>query len=154
MKVRRCFVISTCAVFVSGGAAVSAPRGEKQVINTPNAPAAIGPYSQAIKIKAKETMYLAGQLPADPVTGVIVAGGIENQTHQVMRNLIAVLQAGGMSIDDVVMAQVYLKDLNDFAAFNAAYATYFRDGPPARATVQVARIPRDALVEIALVAAE
>ena len=110
MKVRRFFVISTCAAFISGGAAVSAPRGEKQVINTPNAPAAIGPYSQAIKIKAKETMYLAGQLPADPVTGVIVAGGIENQTHQVMRNLIAVLQAGGMSIDDVVMAQVYLKD--------------------------------------------
>jgi 2-iminobutanoate/2-iminopropanoate deaminase len=134
--------------------AAAAPRGEKQVIATPHAPAAIGPYSQAIKIKAKETMYVAGQLPLDPVSGLIVASNIEAQTPRVLQNLVAVLEAGGMTMDDVVMTHVYLKDLNDFAAFNAIYAMYFKSAPPARATVQVARIPRDALIEIALIAAE
>jgi 2-iminobutanoate/2-iminopropanoate deaminase len=135
-------------------AAGSAPIGAKQVIATPNAPPAIGPYSQAIKISAGATMYVAGQLPLDPVTSVIVPGDITVQTQRVMDNLIAVLTAGGMTIDDVMMAHVYLKDLNDFAAFNAAYAAYFGSAPPARATVQVARIPRDALIEIALIAAK
>lgn len=122
------------------------------VISTPSAPAAIGPYSQAIKVCAGEAMYVAGQLPLDPATNVIVPGGIVEQTHRVMQNLLAVLVAGGMSINDVVMSSVYLSDLNDFAAFNLVYATYFGSAPPARATVEVARIPRDALIEIAMIA--
>jgi 2-iminobutanoate/2-iminopropanoate deaminase len=125
----------------------------KVVVSTPDAPAAIGPYSQAIKICARETMYVAGQLPLDPITNAIVGADIVTQTHQVMLNLLAVLEAGGMSINDVVMSHVYLSDLNNFAAFNAIYATYFGSAPPARATVQVARIPRDALIEIAMIAA-
>ena len=133
---------------------VAPPSGVKQVISTPDAPAAIGPYSQALKISASETMYVAGQLPLDPATNVIVPGGIVEQTHRVMANLLAVLQAGGMTIDNVMMANVYLKNLNDFAAFNAVYATYFGSAPPARATVEVARVPRDALIEIALIAAK
>lgn len=133
---------------------VAPPSGVKQVISTPDAPAAIGPYSQALKISASETMYVAGQLPLDPATNVIVSGGIVEQTQRVMSNLLAVLQAGGMTIDNVMMANVYLKNLNDFAAFNAVYATYFGSAPPARATVEVARIPRDALIEIALIAAK
>jgi 2-iminobutanoate/2-iminopropanoate deaminase len=133
---------------------VAPPSGVKQVISTPDAPAAIGPYSQALKISASETMYVAGQLPLDPATNVIVPGGIVEQTQRVMANLLAVLQAGGMTIDNVMMANVYLKNLNDFAAFNAVYATYFGSAPPARATVEVARVPRDALIEIALIAAK
>ncbi len=133
---------------------VAPPSGVKHVISTPDAPAAIGPYSQALKISASETMYVAGQLPLDPATNVIVPGGIVEQTQRVMANLLAVLQAGGMTIDNVMMANVYLKNLNDFAAFNAVYATYFGSAPPARATVEVARVPRDALIEIALIAAK
>ena len=133
---------------------VAPPSGVKQVVSTPDAPAAIGPYSQALKISARETMYVAGQLPLDPVTNTMVPGGIVEQTHRVMANLLAVLQAGGMTIDNVMMANVYLKNLNDFAAFNAVYATYFGSAPPARATVEVARVPRDALIEIALIAAK
>lgn len=123
---------------------------EKKVIVTTNAPAAIGPYSQAVYID--DVLYLAGQIALDPATGQLVAGGIEAQTQRVMQNLGAVLEASGFSFDDVVQVQVYLSDLNNYAAMNVVYAEYFEDDPPARAVVEVARIPRDALVEIMMVA--
>jgi len=122
----------------------------KKVIVTTNAPAAIGPYSQAIYID--DVLYLAGQIALDPATGQLVAGGIEAQTQRVMQNLGAVLEASGFSFDDVVQVQVYLSDLNNYAAMNVVYAEYFEDDPPARAVVEAARIPRDALVEIMMVA--
>ena len=123
---------------------------EKKVIVTTNAPAAIGPYSQAVYID--DVLYLAGQIALDPATGQLVAGGIEAQTQRVMQNLGAVLEASGFSFDDVVQVQVYLSDLNNYAAMNVVYAEYFEDDPPARAVVEAARIPRDALVEIMMVA--
>ena len=123
---------------------------EKKVIVTTNAPAAIGPYSQAVYID--DVLYLAGQIALDPATGQLVPGGIEAQTQRVMQNLGAVLEASGFSFDDVVQVQVYLSDLNNYAAMNVVYAEYFEDDPPARAVVEVARIPRDALVEIMMVA--
>ena len=122
----------------------------KKVIVTKKAPAAIGPYSQAIYID--DVLYLAGQIALDPATGQLVAGGIEAQTQRVMQNLGAVLEASGFSFDDVVQVQVYLSDLNNYAAMNVVYAEYFEDDPPARAVVEAARIPRDALVEIMMVA--
>ena len=123
---------------------------EKKVIVTKKAPAAIGPYSQAVYID--DVLYLAGQIALDPATGQLVAGGIEAQTQRVMQNLGAVLEASGFSFDDVVQVQVYLSDLNNYAAMNVVYAEYFEDDPPARAVVEAARIPRDALVEIMMVA--
>jgi 2-iminobutanoate/2-iminopropanoate deaminase len=124
---------------------------KKEVIATPDAPKAIGPYSQAIRVG--NTVYLAGQIPIDPKTNQLLQGTIEEQTRLVMNNLAAVLKAAGMSFDNVVMAHCFLKDLNDFAKFNETYATYFKDGmPPGRATVQAARLPRDVLVEVAFVA--
>jgi len=123
---------------------------EKKVIVTTNAPAAIGPYSQAVYID--DVLYLAGQIALDPATGQLVAGGIEAQTQRVMQNLGAVLEASGFSFDDVVQVQVYLSDLNNYAAMNVVYAEYFEDDPPARSVVEAARIPRDALVEIMMVA--
>jgi len=122
----------------------------KKVIVTTKAPAAIGPYSQAVYID--DVLYLAGQIALDPATGQLVAGGIEAQTQRVMQNLGAVLEASGFSFDDVVQVQVYLSDLNNYAAMNVVYAEYFEDDPPARAVVEAARIPRDALVEIMMVA--
>ena len=123
----------------------------RQAIHTDQAPKAIGPYSQAIRVG--NTVYLAGQIPIDPKTNQLLQGTIEEQTRLVMSNLAAVLKAAGMSFDNVVMAHCFLKDLNDFAKFNETYATYFKDGmPPGRATVQAARLPRDVLVEVAFVA--
>ena len=124
---------------------------KKEVISTPDAPKAIGPYSQAIRVG--NTVYLAGQIPIDPKTNQLLQGTIEEQTRLVMDNLAAVLKAAGMTFDNVVMAHCFLKDLNDFPKFNETYATYFKDNmPPARATVQVARLPRDVLVEVAFIA--
>ena len=122
----------------------------KEAVSTKEAPTAIGPYSQAIK--TGNLMFLAGQIPIDPKTNQLNTGSIEDQTKLVLENLKAVLAAGGMTMDDVVSASVFLKDLNDFAKMNAVYGTYFKDKPPARATVQVARLPRDALVEISAIA--
>ena len=119
-------------------------------ISTPDAPEAIGPYSQAILVGS--TLYLAGQIPLDPATGEMVEGGIEAETHQVLRNLGAVLEAAGFGFDDVVQAQVFLADLDDFQAMNAIYQEYVGDPAPARATVEVARLPRDARIEIQFVA--
>jgi 2-iminobutanoate/2-iminopropanoate deaminase len=120
-----------------------------QKIATTEAPAAIGPYSQAIV--APPFIYTSGQIPLD-AEGNMVQGGIAEQTHQVFRNLKAVLWAGGATFEDVVKATVFIQDMDQFAEVNAIYASYFGDHKPARSTVQVARLPKDALVEIELVA--
>jgi 2-iminobutanoate/2-iminopropanoate deaminase len=141
--------IAAALVALAGGAAWAQP---KEVISTPNAPAAIGPYSQAIKVG--NMLFLAGQVAIDPKTGKLIeAQDIESQTKLTLDNLKAVVEAGGMTMDDIVTVSVFLADLNDFAKMNAIYATYFKDKPPARATVQVARLPLNARVEIAAIAA-
>jgi 2-iminobutanoate/2-iminopropanoate deaminase len=122
----------------------------REAITTASAPAAIGPYSQAIK--AGNLLFLSGQIPLDPATGNLVEGGVEAQTRQVFTNIGAILQAAGASFDAVVTATVYLADMNDFAKVNEIYATYFSSPAPARATVQVARLPRDCRVEIQVIA--
>jgi 2-iminobutanoate/2-iminopropanoate deaminase len=122
----------------------------RQAISTPHAPAAIGPYSQAIK--SGNLLFLSGQIPLDPATGNLVGGGIEEQTRQVFTNIGAILEAAGLSFDAVISATVYVMDMNDFGKVNEVYATYFSSPAPARATVQVARLPRDARVEIQVIA--
>ncbi len=122
----------------------------RTVIDTKEAPAAIGPYAQAIR--ANGFLFTAGQIPLDPATGEMIAGDVAAQATRVLENLRAVLAAGGSSFERVVKTTMFLADLNDFAAVNAVYATYFVTAPPARSTVQVARLPRDARVEIELVA--
>lgn len=123
----------------------------KEPISTPNAPAAIGPYSQAIR--ANGFLFLSGQVAFDPATGQIVEGDIEAQTERVMQNLTAVLTAAGSSMEKVVKTTVFLKDMNDFAKMNAIYGKHFPSAaPPARSTVQAARLPRDVSVEIDLIA--
>ena len=122
----------------------------RQAVSTPSAPAAIGPYSQAIR--AGHLLFLSGQIPLDPATGNLVDGGVEAQTVQVFKNIEAILKAGGTSFDGVVTATVYLADMNDFAKVNEIYATYFSSPAPARATVQVARLPKDCKVEIQVIA--
>jgi 2-iminobutanoate/2-iminopropanoate deaminase len=122
----------------------------RQAVSTPSAPAAIGPYSQAIR--AGHLLFLSGQIPLDPATGNLVGGGVEAQTVQVFKNIEAILKAGGTSFDGVVSATVYLADMNDFATVNSIYATYFSSPAPARATVQVARLPKDCRVEIQVIA--
>jgi 2-iminobutanoate/2-iminopropanoate deaminase len=124
--------------------------GNKTVVASKDAPEAIGPYSQAIK--HGNTLYLAGQIPIDPKTKQLNTGSIEEQTRLVLDNLKAVLAADGMTLDNVVLTNVFMKDLNDFSKMNAVYATYFTSKPPARATVQVARLPRDVAVEISAIA--
>lgn len=119
----------------------------REVIATPGAPAAIGPYSQAVR--AGPHLWLAGQIGIDPATGQLVPGGIEAETRRALENLEAVLAAAGLSPADVVAVQVYLADLDDFAAMNAVYAAVFDAAPPARATVEVGALPRGARVEIA-----
>lgn len=122
----------------------------KTIVKTDAAPAAIGPYSQAVK--AGGFLFLSGQIPLDPATGQMVDGDIVAQTEQVMKNLGAVLTAGGAAFGDVVRATIFLADLGDFAKVNEIYGRHFTADPPARATVQVAALPRGARVEIDLVA--
>ncbi len=125
----------------------------KAAIHTAEAPAAIGPYSQAIRVG--NMVFTSGQVAIDPATGQLVSGGIEDQTHRVLKNLRAVLAAAGLDFSRVVKTTVFLKDMADFAAMNATYAEYLQtqNGPaPARSTVEVARLPKDALVEIELIA--
>jgi 2-iminobutanoate/2-iminopropanoate deaminase len=125
----------------------------KTRISTTQAPAALGPYSQAVV--AGNTLYCSGQVPLDPTTGALVPGGIREQTLRVLENLTAVLQAAGSGMAHVVKTTVYLKNISDFAVMNEVYATYFApEGvvPPARSTVEVARLPKDALIEIDLIA--
>ena len=123
---------------------------ERERIQTDNAPAAIGPYSQAIK--AGGFVFVSGQIPIDPQTGQFVAGGIAEQTEQVLKNLSAVLEAAGSSLDLVVKTTVFLADMKEFSGMNEVYATFFSSPPPARATVAAAGLPRDARVEIEAVA--
>ena len=123
---------------------------DKQVVHTDQAPKALGPYSQAIR--AGMFIFCAGQTPIDPATGNLVEGGIEAQTRRVLQNLSAVVQAAGTSMDRVVKTTVFLLDMNDFQKMNAVYAEFFATHPPARSTVQVARLPKDARVEIELIA--
>ncbi len=122
----------------------------KELINTDKAPAAIGPYAQAIK--ANGFLFTSGQIPIDPSTGDIVPGGIEAQAAQVLKNLSAVLSAAGVGFENVVKTTVFIKDMNDFPKLNAIYATYFIEPFPARSTVEVVRLPKDVLVEIEAVA--
>ena len=123
----------------------------RQAVASEAAPKAIGPYSQAIR--AGSLLFVSGQIPIDPATGALVDGDIVAQTHRVFANLQAILQAGGASFDQVVRATVYLADMNDFALVNEVYGTYFSTPAPARATVQAARLPKDARVEIDVIAA-
>ncbi len=122
----------------------------KRVIRTDEAPAAIGPYSQAVI--AQGLVFAAGQVALDPRTGQLVTGDVRVQTKRVMENLKAVLGAAGSSMDRVVKTTVFLRDLNDFGAMNEIYGEYFQENPPARSTVQVAKLPRDAAVEIEAIA--
>jgi 2-iminobutanoate/2-iminopropanoate deaminase len=122
----------------------------KQAISSPGAPKAIGPYSQAVR--AGQWLFVSGQVPLDPATGQLVDGDIAVQTRRVFDNLAAVLTAGGRSFADVVRTTVFLADMNDFAAVNEVYGSYFSEPYPARATVQVARLPKDARVEIDVIA--
>lgn len=123
-------------------------------IHSDLAPAALGPYSQAIGLDAsgRRLLFLAGQTPLDPATGQLVEGPIEAQVERVMQNLGAVLKAAGSGFDRVLKTTIFLADLNDFAAVNAAYGRYFGNTPPARSTVQVSRLPKDARVEIEAIA--
>ncbi|AXK36386.1 RidA family protein [Streptomyces armeniacus] len=158
-------VVAAAALLAAGagGATAVAHQGDGQgdghrgggghrVISTPDAPEAIGPYSQGIS--AKNLTFVSGQLPIDPKTGSIPAGSsIEEQTRLVLRNVEAILRADRMSLKQVVSTTVYVADLDDFERFNAAYAEFFgTSAPPARATVEVARVPRDAKVEISAMA--
>jgi 2-iminobutanoate/2-iminopropanoate deaminase len=119
-------------------------------IQTKHAPGAIGPYSQAIK--TGDFVFASGQIPIDPQTGEFVAGGIREQTERVMKNLAAVLEAAGTGLDQVVKTTVFLADMGDFAAMNEVYGSFFTNVPPARATVAAAGLPRDARVEIEVIA--
>ena len=122
-----------------------------KIVRTDKAPAAVGPYSQAV-IEGN-LVFCAGQIPLDPGTGNVVPGGIEEQTRRVCENIKAVLAAAGTTLPRVIKASVFLKDMNDFAGMNKVYAEYFTSDFPARSTLQVARIPKDCLVEIEVVAA-
>lgn len=124
----------------------------KDRIQTENAPKAIGPYSQAVK--ANGFVFASGQIPLDPSTMQIVEGGIREQTERVLKNLSAVLEAAGSSLDRVVRTTVFLADLADFAEMNDVYGRFFGDVPPARSTVEVARLPRDVRLEIDVIALE
>ncbi|MDD5451239.1 MAG: RidA family protein [Desulfovibrionales bacterium] len=122
----------------------------KKIITTKEAPEAIGPYSQAVM--AGGQLFISGQIALDPVTGEMVNVDIAAETGQILKNLGAILRAAGMGYADVVQATVYLRDLDDFAAMNAVYSEFFKDDPPARATVEVSGLPKDARVEMAFIA--
>ena len=122
----------------------------KEIINTKEAPAAIGPYSQAVK--HGNMLVTSGQIPLDPVSGEVVEGGITAQSTRVMENLVAVLKAGGASVDNVIKTTCFLNDMADFAAFNAVYTKYFTGEAPARSCVAVERLPKDVLIEVEAIA--
>lgn len=122
----------------------------KNIISTTDAPAAIGPYSQGVR--AGNFLFISGQLPIEPSTGAFAGSDIETQTRQALENVKAVVNAAGMDLQDIVKANVYMKDLGSFAAMNAIYAAYFVSDCPARAAVEVSRLPKDALIEIEAVA--
>src|SRR4030095_4216814 len=123
----------------------------KKIISTKEAPAAIGPYSQAVRVGS--TIYCAGQIPLDPKTGQIVAGDISAQTRRVLENISAILKAQGLTVENVVKSTIFLTDLGDFQTMNEIYGSYFKKEPPARSTVQVAALPKDANIKIEVIAA-
>ena len=122
----------------------------KQIINSADAPAPIGPYSQAVK--HGDTLYVSGQIALDAKTGNLVTGDIKTETHQVMKNLQAILTAAGLDFTHVVKTSIFVKDLGNFVAINETYAEYFKSNPPARETVEVSRLPKDVNVEISCIA--
>jgi len=122
----------------------------KEVVFTERAPKPIGPYSQAIKLG--NLLFVSGQIPIDPATNEVVKGGIKEQTERVLENVKAILEAANMTLDDVIMAFVYLSDMADFPQFNEVYSRYFKERPPARVTVAVKSLPKDVKVEIAVIA--
>ena len=125
----------------------------RTIIKTDLAPAAIGPYSQGVVVEAGSLVFTAGQIPLDPKTGELINGDIVAQTRQVLENVKAVLEAGGTSLENVIKTTVFLKDMNDFPEMNRVYETFFKNNPPARSAVEVARLPRDVDIEIECVAA-
>ncbi len=138
-------------VLVAGVIALAAcARAGREVILTKDAPAPIGPYSQAVKVGG--VLYVSGQLGIDPATAQLVPGGVAAQAHQTLKNLSAILQAAGYSFDDVVQVQVFLENMDDFGLVNGVYRAYFTKALPARAAVEVAGLPMDAKVEIVAVA--
>ena len=122
----------------------------REVIATEQAPKAIGPYSQAIR--AQGLIFTSGQIAIDPTTAQIIAGDVSAQTDRVLKNLAAILQASGSSLEKVLRCTVFLKNMGDFTAMNEVYGRYFRQSPPARSTVEVARLPKDVLIEIDVIA--
>ena len=122
----------------------------KQIIQTNNAPQAIGPYSQAVM--ANGTLYVSGQIPVVPATGAIVSDTVEEQTRQVLENVKAVVEAAGLTLNDVVKTSVFIKNMDDFAVINGIYSEYFKENCPARACVEVARLPKDVLIEMVAIA--
>jgi len=122
----------------------------KKAIQIPNAPAPVGPYSQAIL--TGNLLFISGQIPLNPETGNLEMDNIEHATHRVMKNIVALLDAAGSTIDQVVKTSIFLNDLNDFQVVNTVYASYFQGIPPARETVQVARLPLDVTIEISCIA--
>ncbi len=124
----------------------------KEVITTDKAPAAVGPYSQAIK--SGGFLFISGQIPFDPSSGKLVQGDIKAQTKQVLENISAVVDASGMTLENVVKCSCFLKDMNHFTDFNSVYETYFKEPFPARECVEVARLPKDVLVEISAILSE
>ena len=122
----------------------------KSIIQTKQAPAAIGPYSQAVKVG--NLLFVSGQIPIDPETGTVIIGGIEAATHRVMKNIEAILEAAEASFDQVVKTTIFIKSMEDFAKINAVYASYFTGKYPARETVEVSRLPKDVEIEISIIA--
>jgi len=123
---------------------------DKKIINTSNAPAPIGPYSQAVA--SNGMLYVSGQIPLDPSSGELVSTGIKNETHRVMKSLRAILEEAGASFDHVVKCSIFVADMNDFAAINEVYGSYFGENPPARETVEVSTLPKNVNVEISCIA--
>jgi 2-iminobutanoate/2-iminopropanoate deaminase len=121
----------------------------KNIISTPNAPQAIGPYSQAVQFG--DLLFVSGQIALDPATGDLVQGDIEKQTQQVMQNLRAIIEVSGMTVENTLKCSCFLKNMEDFAKFNAVYETVFKNNPPARETLEVARLPKDVLVEVSAI---
>lgn len=124
----------------------------KIIVTSEQAPAPIGPYSQAVK--AGNTLYVSGQIPFDQLTGEMINENITEETHQVMKNMEAVLSAAGMDFQNVVKCSIFIKDMGQFSTINEAYGMYFKSDPPARETVEVARLPKDVNVEISCIAVE
>ena len=139
-----------CVVFIVREEFAAKIEPMKKIISTPDAPAAVGPYSQAVR--AGSTIYCAGQIPLDPKSGQIVSGGVDLQTRRVLDNVTAVLKAEGLTFDDIVKTTIFLIDLGDFQTVNEIYGSYFKGEPPARSTVQVAGLPKGARVEIEVIA--